>query len=155
MKLFSIEIDDSGDLPAVPELASGRIMVGNFSESFQSPLGFWMPEDYRRNWYQAFCELGKSYDATSCFVSSMYDPATSNFIFCWPLYRKRDKVYVQNSIIFLSELSSEFDPATPWKHVQEHAEYDEDGNKISQWLTDFDLMGEFFGADEWQRFDGQ
>ncbi|MFJ8932088.1 hypothetical protein ACIRLA_36515 [Streptomyces sp. NPDC102364] len=68
-------------------------------------------------------------------VASITDPESSNFISCWPVYREGDLVYVQNSLIFLDELTEPFDPQAPWKSVEPRSEVDEGGNRISQWVT--------------------
>ncbi|WP_254715005.1 hypothetical protein [Actinomadura sp. NAK00032] len=65
----------------------------------------------------------------------MTDPAVSNFISCWPMYRDGDAIYVQNSLIILGELNEPFDPQEPWRYVEPHREVDEDGNRISEWVT--------------------
>jgi hypothetical protein len=52
---------------------------------------------------------------------------------------------VQNAIIFLDEIEGAFDPAAPWGHVSPRHRIDEDGNKISEWITSIDSLREFFG----------
>ncbi|MFF5538371.1 hypothetical protein ACFY71_38975 [Streptomyces cinerochromogenes] len=79
--------------------------------------------------------LERGDDATSCLISSITDPANSNFIFCWPLYRSGEMVYVQNSIIFPEDLAEDFDPAGPWRFVEPRSTVDEEGHEISEWQT--------------------
>lgn len=43
----------------------------------------------------------------------------------------------------------------PWQHVQEHCKYDEDGNKVSQWVIDCESMRAFFSGDGWQKLDAE
>jgi hypothetical protein len=78
-------------------------------------------------------------------MTSMTDPRNSNFLVCWPMYREGENVYIQNTIIFLDEIEGDFDPATPWSYVGPRQGIDEDGNKISEWITSFDSLREFFG----------
>lgn len=125
--------------------ASGRITIGDFTETFRVPLGFWGESDYRRNWRQAFEVLDANQHSTSCLMTSMTDPRNSNFLACWPMYREGEDVYIQNAIIFLDEIGEAFDPAAPWAYVQPRHGIDEDGNKISEWTTSMYSLREFFG----------
>jgi hypothetical protein len=131
--LFAIELLEQDGPPG--ESAGGRITVGDFVEEFEASLTFWGADDYRASWRAALSVL-EAGSATSCLVSSLTDPATSNFVFCWPLYGDGDDVYVQSSLIFLEELPGTFDVARPWLYVQPRATVDEDGNHISEWRTD-------------------
>jgi hypothetical protein len=76
-----------------------------------------------------------SENSTSCLISSITDPGTANFIFCWPIYRDGEDVYVQSSIIFLDGLEEQFNPQEPWRYVEVRSLVDEDGNQISEWST--------------------
>lgn len=125
--------------------ASGRIIIGDFTETFRVPLGFWDESDYRRSWRKAFEVLNASPHSTSCLMTSMTDPRNSNFLICWPMYRASEYVYIQNKIIFLDEIEEEFDPAAPWDLIGPRHGIDEDGNKISEWTTSMDSLREFFG----------
>ena len=78
------------------------------------PLGFWDESDYYRSWQQAFEVLSADPRSTSCLMTSMTDPSSSNFLVCWPMYREDENVYIQNAIIFPDEIEEPFDPAAPW-----------------------------------------
>lgn len=115
--------------------AVGRITVGEFTETFRMDLSFWSTNDYRRSWRNALQALEDNRTATSCLISSITDPETTNFVFCWPLYRSEEDVYVQNSVLFLDELDVRFEPEAPWHFVGPRCAIDEDGNRISEWST--------------------
>jgi len=68
--------------------ASGGITIGDFTETFEVPLGFWDESDYRRSWREAFEVLNADPAPTSCLMTSMTDPRMSNFLVCWPMYRR-------------------------------------------------------------------
>ncbi|WP_435283654.1 hypothetical protein [Streptomyces koelreuteriae] len=123
--------------------AVGRITVRDFEESFPMDLTHWAVEDYQASWVRALRRLERGDGATSCLISSLTNPATSNFVFCWPLYRSADIIYVQSSIIFLEELDQAFVPDEPWRSVGPRATVDEDGNEISEWQTTADEVREF------------
>lgn len=146
--MFAIELQSLGEAGAEDgglSEASGRIIIEGFTETFRVPLGFWDESDYRRSWRQACEVLNASPHSTSCFMTSMTDPSNSNFLTCWPLYREAEDVYIQNAIIFLDEIAEPFDPAAPWRSVGPRYQIDEDGNKISEWITSMDSLREFFG----------
>ncbi|WP_282704300.1 hypothetical protein [Streptomyces sp. CC219B] len=143
---FSIKvIDDSvseGATPS-PSEAVGRIWVGSFTETFLMDLSFWSVDEYRRSWEGALRKLEGSEKEISCLIASITDPAASNFISCWPMYRDGDMIHVQNSLIFLDELDEPFDPQEPWRYVEPHREVDEDGNRISEWVTSVSEVRQF------------
>jgi hypothetical protein len=145
--MFSVQVVELAHLADSPT-ALGRITVDGFFETFEMSLTFWNAEEYRASWRDALGELGKRDNATSCLVSSITDPSTSNFVFCWPLYRNGDDVFVQNAVIFLEDLTESFDPARPWLSVRPHASVDEDGNRISEWLTDMSEVRRFLSQME-------
>ena len=123
---------------------SGRIVIGDFTETFAVPLGFWDEPDYSRSWRQAFQVLNANPHATSCLMTAMTDPSNSNFLVGWPMYREDEDVYIQNQLIFLDQIEGTFDPEAPWDSVRPRHTINEDGNKISEWITPMDSLREFF-----------
>jgi hypothetical protein len=147
--MFAIEVEQSGSTADANDSANGaigRITIGDFSETFEMPLGFWAVSDYRNSWCRAFALLEEGSDSASCLMASMTAPETTNFLFCWPLYRDGETVYVQNSIIFLDEIRSEFDPGRPWLSISSRCTVDDDGNIVSEWTTPMDSIRGFFGS---------
>jgi hypothetical protein len=142
---FSIAVvDGPAPVGVIPSSeAVGRIKVGSFTETFPMDLCFWSVDEYRVSWERALRELERAEAATSCLIASITDPAVSNFVWCWPLYREGDVVYVQNSIVFLDGLDEPFDPQEPWRYVQPHSSVDEDGNRISEWVTSASAVRRF------------
>ncbi|MFF8991692.1 hypothetical protein ACF09H_17455 [Streptomyces sp. NPDC014983] len=106
-------------------------------------LTYWGVEQYQDNWVRALNILEREQDATSCLVASITDPVNSNFVFCWPLYRSGEAVFVQNSIILLDELAEAFIPDEPWCFVEPRSTVDADGNDISEWQTTIGEVREF------------
>lgn len=146
--MFAIELHaqmEAGDGNGDSAEASGRIVIGDFTETFRVPLGFWEESDYRRSWRRAFEVLDADPHAKSCLMTSMTDPDSSNFLGCWPMYREGEDVYIQNAIIFLDEVEGDFDPAAPWSCVGPRQSIDEDGNKVSEWITSMSSLRGFFG----------
>ncbi|MFF9675143.1 hypothetical protein ACF1GS_26135 [Streptomyces eurythermus] len=98
-------------------------------------LTYWNVGQYQTSWARSLRILERGDDTASGLITSITDPANSNFIFCWPLYRSGEIVYIQNSIIFLTELEEDFNPAEPWRFVEPRSTVDEEGNEISEWQT--------------------
>ncbi|MFI1680952.1 hypothetical protein [Streptomyces sp. NPDC020607] len=110
-------------------------------------LSYWSADDYRDSWTRALRRLDTERDEIdSCLVTSISNPATANFVFCWPLYRRGTDVYVQNAVIFLGELAEEFRPTEPWLSVEPRGTVDEDGNEISEWRTTIDAVRTFLST---------
>lgn len=82
-------------------------------------------------------------------IASVGDPETANFVTCWPLYRRKEKVYVQNSIIFLDRLEGGFDPGRPWEFIEARQSVDEDGNRVSEWETEISEVEKFLRTVDW------
>jgi hypothetical protein len=146
--VFAIELRsarEAGEGSGACAEASGTIVVGGFTETFAAPLGFWDESDYRRSWRRAFEALDAGPRSASCLITSMTDPRSGNFLVCWPVYREGEDVYVQHAIIFLDEVGAGFDPAAPWGCAGPRRGMDEEGNKISEWVTSMDSLRGFFG----------
>ncbi len=125
---FRVEAGREGDGTAE---AFGRIVIGDFAETFVVPLGFWGEADYRASWRRAFEVLEGDLRAVSCLMTSMTDPVVSNFLVCWPMYREGEDVYVQNAIVLLDEIEGPFDPGAPRGSLEPRRRMDGDGNRIS------------------------
>jgi hypothetical protein len=82
--------------------------------------------------------------SASCLMASMTDPSNSNFLVCWPMYREGDDVYIQHAIIILDEIEGKFEHAAPWDILSPRSRVDEDGNKISEWVTSMSSLRKFF-----------
>jgi len=136
--MFDIRVErvlTSTETASVGAEAFGRITVGDFSERFLMSLSYWSPEHYQQQWHAALVRLATTPDANSCLISSATRPADSNFILCWPLYRDRDVVHVQNRILFLDELDGPLDLEQQWTVLDVRESVTDDGVAISEWST--------------------
>ncbi|WHT18409.1 hypothetical protein N8J89_35730 [Crossiella sp. CA-258035] len=125
------------------ELA-GEIVVDDFRESFHMSADYWGAEEYVQSWRRSFEVLLSGEEARSCFVSSITDPENTNFIMMWPLHRRGDLVFVQNSILFLAELEEPFSALEPWRSVGPRETVSEDGDRVSEWSCPLDDVRNFF-----------
>ena len=104
--MFAIEVQSRAEAGGEGDgsaEAFGRIVIGDFRETFVVPLGLWGESDYRASW-RAFEVLEGDPRAVACLMTSMTDPVASNFLICWPVYREGADVYVQNAIVLLDEI---------------------------------------------------
>jgi hypothetical protein len=81
--------------------------------------------------------------ADGVFVTSITDPANSNFLRWWAAYRDGDAVVFQEQICFLAELSEEFNPERPEPALRPRETKSEDGQPRSEWVVDVAALIEF------------
>ena len=126
--------------PEGESVRSGLITIGSYRERFIAPIHYWDESQYRRHWQTALTGIVAG-SSKSALITSMYEPASANFIFWWPMYRLDDTVYFQNQILFLGELETPFDPNDPFRFVRERTIVNSDGEQISEWsapITDLE-----------------
>jgi len=120
----------------------GIIQIGLFQERFIASLMYWSADDYRRHWKQAIERILHSSEV-SCLITSMVNPIKGNHIFWWPIYRVNERVFIQNQILFFDQLRSPFDERNPFLSVPEHQTIGEDGNSISEWSVQINVLEEY------------
>jgi hypothetical protein len=113
---------------------NGKIIIDDFSEGFISPLTYWSKQDYLQSWVFEITKANKISNK-AFLATSMYDPQFANFIFGWALYFRNDLVFCQNHILFLNEISGEFNPLLISSYMHEREIENEEGQKISEWQT--------------------
>lgn len=142
--MFNIVTEDK-PIFIYEELAlPGRIIIGDFEEYFTLPISFWSLDDYKKSWKNSLKEGIKNKNHAALAVS-MYDPSKTNFIFIWTLYFEKNMVHIQNSMFFLDE-----HPGFNEKNINQFIEpreiYDDEGNKISEWDTEFTSVVKFYNS---------
>ncbi|WP_199883098.1 hypothetical protein [Streptomyces sp. CB01580] len=66
-------------------------------------MSYWSIEEYKHIWRDSLQVIFDGEEIDSCLVASITNSEASNFIFCWPLYRRGEDVIIQKSITFLDE----------------------------------------------------
>jgi hypothetical protein len=66
-------------------------------------------------------------------ITSITEPAHANFITWWPVYRIGPTVFIQNHLLFLEQLPTNFDVSDPYVHVPERHQFSEEGECVSEW----------------------
>ncbi|MBD9383653.1 hypothetical protein IB257_20330 [Achromobacter sp. ACM03] len=120
----------------------GEIEINGYKENFFSPVRFWSRMDYLKSWKKSL-DQGLQSHGHAALATSMYDPNSSNFVFCWVIYIESEQAYIQNHVIFLNELSVPFVPEDINLHIYPREEISEDGMKISQWSVDTASVAQF------------
>ncbi len=119
----------------------GEININDFKETLYPSLDWWSLDDYRLQWQEGLRRL-IDHDR-SCLVATVDNPKLRKFIEWWLLYKIGDKVYIRNSIV-LSDIYEEYIGDKPftvdncYDFIPGKGEsYDEDGNKIAEWVVDW------------------
>lgn len=123
--------------------ASAEIVVNDFRERLSIPLGYWAKNDYEEQWIAAITSILEPNTTKAALVTEMYDPLTANFINIWPLYKDDDRIYIQNSILFLDKLKGDFQISQLSSYVLERETINEDGDDISEWNISIKDLEEF------------
>jgi len=120
--MYKLTINENGE---------GEIQLDDFRESFLADFSFWSKEDYEAHWREA----SKQLDAGSSvsFITSITDPATSNFIRSWACYPIGGELVFQEQILFIEDLETPFNIKEPHCNVLPYEFITEDGEEISEW----------------------
>jgi hypothetical protein len=122
----------------------GRIVIGDFRDTFYAPFDVWSAADYRNQWRLGVRRIVDG-ASSSCLVSGLYDPQASEFLVWWMLWNERGLVYIQNALRFYRDLPSEFDAKDPYAHVGDHHAVTAEGERISEWTAALSDLGRFLG----------
>ncbi|WP_417432008.1 hypothetical protein [Kiloniella sp.] len=140
MSIFSISLSDTPIIHYDEPCALGTIKIDNFQEDFHAPLTYWSIDDYRKQWAKACQELLSGSDKEALMVT-MYDPEYANLLMTWSMYKVENMVYIQNTILFLDQVS--FDEANIAKSISDREIMSEDGERISEWSVSIDAIEKF------------
>jgi len=145
--MFSIKFitDPVPDLEVGERAAFGIIQIGSFQERFISSLDFWSIEEYEQQWIQGLIRV-VNHEAKSTLITSLTNPKNTNFITWWPIYRIKETVCFQNHLLFLADLTTPFDPKSPYSHVHKHSTKSDEGQRISEWQLPIAAIKDFLNA---------
>ncbi len=120
-----------------------EIQIDEFRESIYIPCGgWWSLDDYQKQWQEGLKRLEK-YNQ-SCLVVAVDNPQSRKFIEWWLLYKVGNKIYIRNKIIIEDIYTAligdkPFTLYNCYDFIPEKGGcYNKDGNKISEWITDWD-----------------
>ncbi len=109
----------------------GRITLGHFRDEFQAPLYDWAPGDYAAHWLESAERLVAG-APVAVFLTHMLRP-DADYHLGWSAWREGNRVYVQERLFLVAQLTDAFDPQNPELHAGPRQEVSIEGQRISQW----------------------
>jgi hypothetical protein len=156
MDIFKIEIITNKSFK-IEKLfyCKGKIVIGNYEDTFYSALGSWALPDYRLQWKEGL-ERFRTHD-TSCLVISAQDLQNIPIIERWELHKENDIAYFNQQIIVppmapiigfpfpLSEFNrTNCYACIPPRKVNEKGEaIDDHNNLLVEWPVSYKAVEEF------------
>jgi hypothetical protein len=124
-----------------------EITIGNFKELILSSHDYWRREQYKNQWHEGLKRIIDG-ELQSCIIGSMYNPKKANFINMWPVYKIKNKIYIQNMILFLKEIKKPFDEKNIYSYIPSRVTVNEEGKKISEWHISIKDLMKFLNSHE-------
>ncbi len=119
-------------------VATGKITIGDFSESFNMCLDTWSLDDYKQQWVEAIERL-KTHD-TSCFINTFSDKERHLYYQIYHLYRFGNEIFVTwqyppwKWVKKFSKNKPKFTIKTCYEYITPYESHSEDtGNPITTW----------------------
>ncbi len=145
---FSINLTDREFVDGEEIFMVGEIQIGEFHETFISSLSYWTKINYLTQWKIALTRICNGNDK-SCFVTSMLDPSSADFIFLWVLYLDGNIVHLQNQILFLDQLDKPFSELNLYEFISIRETISDEGDKISEWDVNINDIKEYLNTIYW------
>ena len=130
---------DNPDTPA----ASGLLTIGDHREGFYSSLYEWSKQSYEDQWRQALKTLIDGRSKKTALIVEYVSPAAATQLEWWAMYREDENVYLQNQLLFYSQLTEPFDLERPFQFLRDRQAINEDGRAISEWCVSLSDVKEF------------
>ncbi len=136
--MFLVEITSETDA-----VLTGRLVLADHTEQFESPLGYWSTSDYLRQWRDGLERAASGNN--SCLVHETVGQGQAGHVFLYLLYpdEAANAVHVQEKLFLAEWLPDSFDPHLPYALVPERATHDEDGEQLLEWTASFDDLRAF------------
>ncbi|WP_254511740.1 hypothetical protein [Anatilimnocola floriformis] len=142
--MFSISFQPGHPLES-PRLGIGLIVLGQFSEYFDSQLDYWRREDYEAHWRKMIHRVvNERLDA--CLITSLSIPEHANFHTWWPMYVSGADVIFQNQLLFVDQLPGRFDPDHPYLSLSAFQSHNDEGERISEWRVPMGALETWLNA---------
>jgi contact-dependent growth inhibition (CDI) system CdiI-like immunity protein len=118
---------------------AGRVSLGDYRESFVSPLEVWSRDQYEAQWREAALRLVNGEERSAFF--------TSAFQSWWAMWRRDDVIYVHEELLVPQHFAT-FGPApdltrAPYQLLGPYASVNEDGEAISEWQLSIDDIRDY------------
>jgi hypothetical protein len=135
---FTIEFLDTllPDYTRSGEYADGRIVVDDYEETFSAALDVMSKRDYMAQWVAGIKRILRGHE-TSAIVTSYADRGGEILGMWYSLYRQADTavVLIHNHLMLRDVVGGNFAVARYFEFVPPYESVNEDGERISEWLT--------------------
>lgn len=119
------------------------IVINDFSEDFLLPISYWDIDDYQKYWKKSIDNMVNHNQNKAILFTSMYNLKKTNFIHSWIIYKEERKAIIQNKILFKDDYIK-FNINELLNEVPNREIYSDSGQKISEWIIDYDDVLEFY-----------
>lgn len=138
--MFSIDLGKQLTKQYNDPVFTGHIHgIDGLDEAFHASNSYWSRNQYFDQWRRAIQFILEGNDK-ACFITSMYNPKSANFIVCWPLYREKNKIYLQNHYIELKKMNKNFDIDNIHLFIEDRVKDDE----TSEWIIPLEDFKKLF-----------
>lgn len=132
MNTFDLELSSEVIVSEGEQVLLGKLSIDSFTEEFHSSISYWDRDKYLSQWKEGLNNIVYG-NSKSAIITTMYDPITANFIFCWVMYLVGNDVFIQNHVLFMEDLKEPFDERKFAMYVPDRETVNEDGDAISEW----------------------
>ena len=120
----------------------GTIVLGTATDGFHASFDYWQPSDYEKQWREAV-KLIVNGAEKAALITEMPPPSKANFVRWWPMWRFQDAVRIHEQILFMDQLNTPFTLEDPYAHVDNYHEFNEEGERLSEWTVPLQDFVEF------------
>lgn len=113
----------------------GRIVIGDFTETFTLEGDDWSDRDYEASWRTALTRLLRTDPSTTALMTWYAAAPATTIQRGWILYREGDRVFVQERMMVPGENEARFDEHGQLVAIEPRETHTEDGEPISEWET--------------------
>ena len=133
---FSIKV--IGDSPC-----TGRLTIGEFTETFDLNCSRWTTEDYRLSWTQALRELLVDPGGRVVLMTWCCPPPEVGVQRAWVLFHEGESVFVQERIFVPGEHVSPIAPTGELMDPGPRVPCNDLGEPVSEWVTSVKAIDAF------------
>lgn len=129
------------DDPKTPG-ALGVLVMGEAKERFCSSLHQWNKQQYESQWRQAIHMLLNE-SSKAALIVEYVGPDFSSHLEWWAMYREGETVYLQDQLLFYSQLRETFSLDAPFASLRDRETISEGGRQISEWSVSLSEIKQF------------
>jgi hypothetical protein len=131
---------DDANTPGAP----GLLVMGESKEGFCSTLYQWSKQQYESQWERAIDVLLNE-SLKAALIVEYIGPDAGSHLEWWAMYREGETVYLQDQLLFYSQLSEPFSLDAPFESLRDRETINAEGQKISEWSVSLQEIKRFAG----------